>query len=71
MVSPDRERHKSRSDRDIKAQIRELEEERRALERERKDRDVVRVRRGTIVRDIDEDAVEVKKDKKGKMFLVH
>ena len=70
-MQPDRERRKSRSDRDIKAQIRELEEERRALERERKDRDVVRVRRGTIVRDVDDDAVEVKKDKKGKMFLVH
>lgn len=70
MVSPSRERRKSRSDRDIKSQIRELEEERRALERERKDRDVIKVRKGTIVRDVDEDAVEVKKDKKGRMILV-
>jgi len=71
VVSPDRDRHKSRSERDIKAEIRALEEERRALERERKDRDVVKIKKGTIIRDVDEEIVEVKKDKKGRMKLVH
>jgi hypothetical protein len=68
VVQPDRERRKSRVDRDVQEQIRELEDERRRLERERKDREVIKVRRGTIVRDVDEE-VEIKK-KKGKLMLV-
>ena len=68
VVQPDRERRKSRVDRDIQEQIRDLEDERRRLERERKDREGIKVRRGTIVREVDEE-VEVKK-KKGKLILV-
>ena len=68
VTQPDRERRKSRVDRDIQKQIRDLEDERRRLERERKERDVIKVQRGTIVREVDEE-VEVKK-KKGKLLLV-
>ena len=67
----DRDRRKSRSDRDIKAEIRALEEERRGLEREREERSVVKVRRGEIEREVDDDSIRVKKDKKGRMMLVH
>ena len=67
----DRERRKSRSERDIKAEIRALEDERRALEREREERSVVKVRRGEIEREVDDDSIRVKKDKKGRMMLVH
>lgn len=68
VVQPDRERRKSRVGRDVQEQIRDLDDEGRRLERERRDREVIKVRRGTIVREVDEE-VEVKK-KKGKLILV-
>ena len=70
-----------RSDAEIKREIRELEEERRSLRRER-EYDVVKVERvrerspsphGEVIvrRDRDEgDVVEVKRDRRGRMSLV-
>ena len=78
------DRHPSRSDRDIKEEIRRLERERRALRSERRyERDseeVVKIERvrnrspspkaEIIIERRGEDLVEVKKDRRGRMSLV-
>jgi hypothetical protein len=74
------DRRKSRSDRDIKEEIRRLERERKNLREERRDRDVVRIEklrerspsrnRAIIIEERGEEVIEVRKDRKGKMALV-
>lgn len=75
------DRRKSRSDRDIKEEIRRLERERKELREERRDRDIVRVERlrerspsrnrALIIEDRGGDEViEVRKDRRGNMALV-
>lgn len=63
LVLPDRRR---KSDREIKEQIRELEEERRVLRLERGSREKEII----IERERPEEVVEVRKDRKGRMSLV-
>lgn len=76
------DRRKSRSDREIKEEIRRLEEERRRLRREREDDvEVVKVERvrerspsrgrgEVIVEKTDGELLEVRKDRRGRMSLV-
>lgn len=74
------DRRKSRSDREIKEEIRRLERERKNLREERRDRDVVKVERlrerspsrnrAIIIEERGEEVVEVRKDKRGNMALV-
>lgn len=74
------DRRKSRSDRDIKEEIRRLERERKSLREERRDRDVIKVERirerspsrnrAIIIEERGEEVIEVRKDRKGKMALV-
>jgi hypothetical protein len=74
------DRRKSRSDRDIKEEIRRLERERRSLREERRDRDVVKVERlrerspsrnrAIIIEERGDEVVEVRKDRRGNMALV-
>ena len=82
----DHDRRKSRSDKEIRAEIRALEDERKGLRRERKERgETIKVERGELIRERErerspsrdliierapEEVVEVKKDKKGRMSLV-
>ena len=79
-----RDQRKSRTDRDIKDEIRRLEEERRRLRKERNDDDleVVKVERirerspsrgrggEVIVERRDGDVLEVKRDRRGRMSMV-
>jgi hypothetical protein len=74
------DRRKSRSDREIKEEIRRLERERRSLREERRDRDVIKVERlrerspsrnrAIIIEDRGEEVIEVRKDRRGNMALV-
>ena len=74
----DHDRRKSKSDRELKAEIKALEDERRSLKRERRDREVVKVEKREIIRERspargereEEEFVEVKKDRKGRMMLI-
>lgn len=73
LIVPGRER---RTERDIKAEIRELERERKALKLEREvdrlrvdDRDS-RDRELIVVKERDDEVVEVRKDRKGRLSLV-
>jgi hypothetical protein len=65
------ERHR-RSDRDIRAEIEALEAEQKALQLERRNRDVALIRDTEIIeRDReDEEVLEVKRDRRGRMSLV-
>ena len=68
LIVPSRDR---RTDRDIKAEIRALEAERRVLRLEREgDRDRERDRELLIVKERDDEVVEVRKDRKGRLALV-
>lgn len=74
------DRRKSRSDRDIKEEIRRLERERKLLREERRDRDVVKIERirerspsrnrAIIIEERGDEVIEVRKDRRGNMALV-
>ena len=74
------DRKKSRSDRDIKEEIRRLEAERRSLRRERDDTEIVKIERvrerspsrsrGEIILADRDEVVEVRKDRRGRMSLM-
>ena len=70
LIVPSRDR---RSERDIKAEIRALEQERKALKLEREAdrvRGDERERELIIVKERDDEVVEVRKDRKGRLALV-
>ena len=70
MIPSSRDR---RSERDIKAEIRALEQERRALRVERESdryRTEDRERELIVVKERDDEVVEVRKDRKGRLALV-
>ena len=74
------DRRKSRSDRNIKEEIRRLERERKLLREERRDRDVVKIERirerspsrnrAIIIEERGDEVIEVRKDRRGNMALV-
>ena len=74
------DRRKSRSDRDIKEEIRRLERERKLLREDRRDRDVVKIERirerspsrnrAIIIEERGDEVIEVRKDRRGNMALV-